>query len=369
MMKNDKAMKQPSLELESEAGLSACFEDVYPDATVKISRDQYSVFEIRRMIRDTGELILDPEFQRKRVWKLEQERELIESVLMGIPIPVFYVFEDMEGKKQIVDGRQRISAIVRYLDNEFFLDNLKMLPQFDKKKFNELAPLYQSKIERYQVSVYVIEPPTPERVKYDIFDRVNRGGTRLNSQEMRHALYSGASTRLLKKLSKFTAFKKATGNGVKGVRMRDQYIILRFLGFHLWRQQELEFQYKSKPDELLAMVMQTINSFSSERIEALEKMFNVAMSRSFEVLGPDGFRFQTYNVNKRPINMALFEAMAHFFALVNLDGLDKAALKKDLDELKIVFDNSDFFKGRVDSTTSVEYRFKAVEALAGRKET
>lgn len=97
-------------------------------------------------------------------------------------------------------------------------------------------------------------------------------------------------------------------------------------------------------------------------------MFNLAMSRSFEVLGPDGFRFQTYNVNKRPINMALFEAMAHFFAMVNLDGLDKAALKRDLDELKTAFDNSGFFKGRVDSTTSVEYRFKSVESLAGRKE-
>jgi hypothetical protein len=368
MMQKDKNMKPPQLELESEAGLSACFEDVYPDATVKISRDQYSVFEIRRMIRDTGELILAPEFQRHLVWKPEQERELIESVLMGIPIPVFYVFEDMEGKKQVVDGRQRISAIVRYLDNAFFLDNLKMLPQFNKKRFKDLDPLYQSKIERYQVSVYVIEPPTPERVKYDIFDRVNRGGTRLNSQEMRHALYSGSSTRMLKKLSKSSAFKNATGNGVKGVRMRDQYIILRFLGFHLWRQKELEFQYKSNPDELLAKAMQTINSYSPERSEVLEKMFNLAMSRSFEVLGPDGFRFQTYNVNKRPINMALFEAMAHFFALVKLDGLDKAALKKNLDDLKTAFDNSGFFKGRVDSTASVEYRFKAVEALAGRKE-
>lgn len=139
-MQKDKNMKLPQLKLESEAGLSACFEDVYPDATVKISRDQYSVFEIRRMIRDTGELILAPEFQRHLVWKPEQERELIESVLMGIPIPVFYVFEDMEGKKQVVDGRQRISAIVRYLDNAFFLDNLKMLPQFNKKRFTDRDP-------------------------------------------------------------------------------------------------------------------------------------------------------------------------------------------------------------------------------------
>lgn len=96
-----------------------------------------------------------------------------------------------------MDGLQRISAIVRYLDNVFFLDNLKMLPQFNKKRFKDLDPLYQSKIERYQVSVYVIEPPTPERVKYDIFDRVNRGGTRLNSQEMRHESLDFAPLTLL----------------------------------------------------------------------------------------------------------------------------------------------------------------------------
>jgi len=177
--------------LEGEAGLFPCTEEVYPDATVKISRDQYSIFEIRRMLKDTKDLIIAPEFQRNAVWKIEQERELIESVLMGIPIPIIYVFEDEDGKKQVVDGRQRITAIVRYLDNAFALDNLRMLPRFNRKRFKELEPLYQSKLERYQIFLYVIEPPTPERVKYDIFDRVNRGGTRLNNQEMRNALYSG----------------------------------------------------------------------------------------------------------------------------------------------------------------------------------
>ena len=97
--------------LEGEEGFSSPSEDVYPDATVKISRDQYSIFEIRRMLKDTKELIIDPEFQRNYVWKIEQERELIESVLMGVPIPIIYVFEDEVGKKQVVDGRQRIHAI------------------------------------------------------------------------------------------------------------------------------------------------------------------------------------------------------------------------------------------------------------------
>lgn len=350
--------------LEGEEGLSPSLEDVYPDAIVKISRDQYSISEIRRMLKDTKELIIDPEFQRNPVWKIEQERELIESVLMGIPIPIIYVFEEKDGKKQVVDGRQRIHAIVRYLDNRFALDNLKMLPRFNKKRFKELDPLYQSKLERYQIPLYVIEPPTSERVKYDIFDRVNRGGTRLNNQEMRNALYSGQSTKLLKKLSKSKAFQDATGSGVKERRMRDQYIILRFLAFHFWRKKRIDFRYKSNPDDFLADVMKTTNKYTPDQIYQVELSFQQAMSQSFAILGADGFRFEAYNVNRRPINMALFEALAHFFTLVDIEAMDRSTLKKDITELKRIFDKSGYFKSRVDSRISVEYRFSEVEKLA-----
>jgi hypothetical protein len=351
--------------LEGEEGLSLSTEDVYPDATVKISRDQYSIFEIRRMLNDTKELIIDPEFQRNAVWKNEQERELIESVLMGIPIPIIYVFEDKDGKKQVVDGRQRIHALVRYLGNAFALDNLKMLPRFNKKRFKELEPLYQSKLERYQIPMYVIEPPTPERVKYDIFDRVNRGGTRLNNQEMRNALYSGQSTMLLKKLSKSKSFEDATSGGVKNRRMRDQYVILRFLAFHLWRNGSLAFNYKSNPDEFLADAMKTINEYTPEQIHQIEARFQHAMSQSFAIIGPDGFRFEAKNVNMRPINMALFETLSHFFTLIDIEAMNTNILKKNLSALKIEFDKSGYFSSRVDSTTSVEYRFEKVEKLAG----
>ncbi|MFA7192988.1 MAG: DUF262 domain-containing protein, partial [Bacilli bacterium] len=116
---------QKIIKFEGEETLKSRLIDVYPDAVVKISRDQYSIFEIRRMVVETKEFVLDPEFQRNNVWRLSQERELVESVLMGIPIPVIYVFENDEGIKQVVDGRQRINAFVRFLDNQFTLDGLK----------------------------------------------------------------------------------------------------------------------------------------------------------------------------------------------------------------------------------------------------
>jgi hypothetical protein len=133
-------------ELEAESGLEPDRGEVYPNATVKVSRDQYSTFEIKRMIEETQEILLAPGFQRGRVWKTEQKCELIESILMGIPIPVVYVFEDTAGIKQMVDGRQRISAIIDYMNGRFALKGLRMLPSFDGKRFKGLEPLYRSKL-------------------------------------------------------------------------------------------------------------------------------------------------------------------------------------------------------------------------------
>ncbi len=352
--------------LEAEEGLNhdSPDPDIYPDATVKISRDQYSAFEIKRMAEETGDLVIAPPFQRRLVWKMDQKRELIESILMGIPMPVVYVFEDENGQKQVVDGRQRISTIISFMNNEFKLDKLKMLPSFNGQKFQDLNPLYKSKVERYQIPVYIIEPPTPERVKYDIFDRVNRGGTQLNHQEMRNALYQGYSTELLKKISKSDSFKKATGNGVKPARMRDQYIILRFFAFYLQRTVNLKFRYKSNIDELLAETMKHLNAMQASEVESLQQLFITAMNRSYSILGPDGFRFAPANINRRPVNMALFEVLAYFFAVTDTDHCDQQDLRTRLHELKDELDRSGYISSKVDSTSSVEYRFSKVEKIS-----
>lgn len=349
--------------LEGESGLNASADDVYPHAVVKISRDQYSAFEIKRMVEETKELQLDPEFQRNQVWKPEQKRELIESLLMGIPIPVIYVFENEQGIKQIVDGRQRITTIIDFMNNKFALKDLTMLLDFDNKKFADLEPIYRSKLERYQLFVYVIEPPTPERVKYDIFDRVNRGGTQLNNQEMRNALYYGQATKLLKELAATEAFLNATGRAISPKRMRDQYVILRFLAFYLLRKKQLSFEYKSNLDDFLAAAMKWLNRAGQNDLDNLKEIFTKAMNLSYKLLGEDAFRFEVTNVNRRPINMALFESISYFFAVSDIDESNKSNVRVSLEQLKDTFDKSIASTGRVDTTSGVNYRFSEVEKL------
>ena len=170
---------------------------IYPNAEVRVEKAQYSIMHLHTLCLKRKELIIDPDFQRHDVWKQRQKSELIESILMGIPIPLMYLFEDKNGKKQVVDGRQRISAILDFLEGKFKLNNLRILKQFNGCCFADLDLKQQGVIEDFQLLFYIIQPPTPERVKYDIFDRVNRGGTPFNKQEISYALYRGRFTRLL----------------------------------------------------------------------------------------------------------------------------------------------------------------------------
>jgi hypothetical protein len=100
--------------VENESGLEINGDDdslsIYPNAEVRVEKVQYSVLHLKRLYENRKELILNPDFQRKYVWKGKQRAELIESILMGIPIPIMYFFETADGRKQVVDGRQRITS-------------------------------------------------------------------------------------------------------------------------------------------------------------------------------------------------------------------------------------------------------------------
>ncbi|WP_298496535.1 DUF262 domain-containing protein [Helicobacter sp. UBA3407] len=351
-------------ELEGESSLnteSQDYEQIYPLESIRIEKGRMSLFEIKRR-QERGDIQLDPEFQREKVWDSKQKSELIESILMGIPIPVFYFFEAKDTTIQVVDGRQRISTFIDFMNNKFKIGDLNIIKSIAGKKFSELEPIQQRKIEDYQIETYTIQPPTPEQVKFNIFDRVNRGGTRLNNQEMRNALYQGESTKLIKELSELEIFKQATGDSIKTNHMKDRYMILRFIGFYLYRTKNLkDIEYKGSIDGFLAEVMQFLNTTKDTYlIGEIEKDFKDSMDFAFNHYGEDIFRFDNPDgINRRPINMALFESLAYLFVLCK--NSNKIPRKVSIKSLKKKFDNSGYFSSSIDSAPSVEYRFNKVE--------
>ena len=199
----------------------------YPEK-VEFSRNNFSIYEIKRII-DNKEIILDPDFQRKsNIWKLPQKSKLIESILMAIPLPLFYFAENKNGGLSVVDGLQRLFAIKDFMNDKYELKDISYLQKLNGLKFSQLERDTQQRIERYQLQVNVMSSNTPEYIKLNIFQRINSGSTPLNKQEMRHALYHGKSTKLLKELSECDEFKNATAAKLNTVRMKDRYIILSF---------------------------------------------------------------------------------------------------------------------------------------------
>ena len=363
--------------LEGESyNSSAEVNEVYPNAEVRVTRAQYSTLHIKRLVEDRKELIIDPDFQRGNVWAKKQGAELVESILMGIPIPVMYLFEMRDGKKQVVDGRQRISAILDFLNDKLVLKDLKILPEYNDCKFSDLDAKMQGIFEDSQMYFYIIQPPTPERVKYDIFDRVNRGGTRLTNQEMRNALYRGKSTRLISELSKTEEFLRATGHGISPKRKKDNYVILRTISFYLLyrkadvvlKQNGEAIEYKSDIDDFLAKMMIFINEKASDELIAdCRTMFLRAMNNSYRIMGEDAYRFAAYEdesgkSRKRPINMPLFEMLAYIFSddcVTNNSQITRDAINK----FKDTYDYQKMLMSNVDSSTNVTERFSTAKKL------
>ena len=274
--------------------------EVYPDAVLNIDRVPASVFQLkRRHDKSPSRLNLGPEFQRELVWNARQKSELIESILMGIPLPLFYVKEDEEGVYTIVDGKQRLSTMFDFIDNKFALGNLKILKDYKGKYFKTLLPAEQSRIEDFALTLHVIKPPTSDQVTFDLFDRVNRSGTRLNNQEMRNALYQGNVTKMLKDLAETEEFKMAVGGEDLSKRMKDRYMILRFLSFYLWKcgksidlDANEPLQYKSNLEDFLSKSMRYVNKLSDEELQCLdfENIFKATMVTCCALLGKDCFR-------------------------------------------------------------------------------
>jgi hypothetical protein len=341
-----------------------------PDTPIRIAKEQYSVFQLLRKEKQQR-IVLSPDFQRNDAWNNTDRSELIESVLLGIPLPLIYLFEDENGVRQVIDGKQRITALKRFIYNDLRLVDLKVLPNLVGKKFAEIDPYLQAKLEDFQLNTYVIQPPTPEYVKYIIFERVNRSGTRLSPQEMRHGLYQGKVTQLLEDLTTSDAFLTATSKSINPERMRDKYLILRFIAFYLYRTQQLgNYQYNADIDDLLAYTMKFINTKATdETINNIKQACKIGLNNAFQLLGTDAFRFKAKeNGKRRRINMGLFEMLVFALHEQDYSSLNGSLINcndliKQVSILKQELDSKGIFSSNIDSQASIEHRFEIADKI------
>lgn len=345
-------------------------DNVYPDAILNIVRDTASVFQLKRKWERNPPLLdLTPPFQRELVWTTKQKCELIESILMGIPLPAFYMREDINGVYIVVDGKQRLSALFDFIDEKFKLDNLSILKDKNKCYFRDLSPIEQNKIEDYSLNVNVIKSPTEDRVTFDLFDRVNRSGTKLNNQEMRNALYQGTSTKLIDELAKIEPFLKATEKSLPRKHMKDRYFVLRFIAFYLWQERlsiDVEtgerLEYKSNVEDFLGKTMRYLNTLPTNDyiVSQIKEVFRRVMKRAVEVILPlGGFRLPTEDgKQRRPLNMAFFESLSYL--LVKTFDKSNEYIESIYRELLQDKDYISTLTYSVDSTPQIQKRYKII---------
>jgi hypothetical protein len=270
---------------------------------------------------------LDPDFQRSRgIWSESKKSQLIESLLLRIPLPTFYVAE-VEGDGglgddswAVVDGIQRLSTIAQFVIPKSVelpalrLRGLQYLEKEEGKTFAELPSALQLRVLESQFTMQVIRKTTPEPVKLNIFARINTGGVPLSAQELRHALTPGPARQLLKDLAQSEAFRNAVAHSVSPSRMADREMVLRFLAF---RVQDPEHYRNQDLDYFLRAVMEGINSWTEATADKHRLEFALAMETSVRVFGDDAFR-KRYSPQdpRRPVSKALFEAVAVAIASV-----------------------------------------------------
>jgi hypothetical protein len=284
-------------------------------------------FTLREVVEQINEKTIDlaPDFQRDYVWKARQRTRLIESILLGIPLPAFYFNQDSDGSYQVVDGVQRLSTVRLFMADGHSLDkqDLEYLTKLHGHTYSNLDVADLRRFRSTQIVVHVIEPQTPDEVKYDIFGRVNTLGSPLSTQEIRHAMSKDTSRSFLRSLAELEAFDVATGWKFweKGRlvrnsgRMMNQELALRFCAFR--RYDEADYKRFGSLDAFLVDFTKRLDGRTdgarvteSDR-GALRSEFERAMTNAAQVLGYNAFRRLTPGQPRRgPVNRAVFESQA-----------------------------------------------------------
>lgn len=410
---DDEALRQKldllyiQLESESAIGVENEEDDFYTDPfdpdEISINTRTFTMDGCLRRLTQ-GTIILNPGFQRQEVWTIDKKSRLIESLMLRIPIPMFYVSSDENGTLTMVDGLQRFSTIrdfilgKKYLSTRdekdngdgFRLQDLEFWKEYEGRTFKELPTNIVNRILETEFTFTVINPGTPEELRRNIFKRINTGGLPLSSQEIRNALYIGQATTLLNELASLDIFKKATDYSIKDQRMEDKELILRFVAFLVRRYSS--FNKLVNIDTWLSDTMLIVNalpnldsrnfkkqvnkpnatidirSIALLSVDSIRESFILAMKRAKKLFGSHAFRKSYPGKRRTPINKSLFETWGVLLSGITEEQFDKLYELRDemMVEYRNLINDNDFviiISRDSMKPTSVKKRFEFIRNL------
>lgn len=387
-----------------EAEVSLLSNEPFDPASISIEPKVIPMDTLLRRLRQ-GSIRLAPSFQRNYVWDAERRSQLIESLMLRIPLPMFYVAANEDGSWDVVDGLQRLTTIRDFLLGEEMSDEgKKAIPaatpftltklefwgdRFNGKTFKQICSDSKqarivNNIMETEMRFTVINPGTPEGVKRNIFKRINTGGMPLTAQEIRHALYQGHASKLLQTLVAQKAFQRAVDYSIDDSRMTARELALRFLAFHLLGTES----YLGDMDRFLSNTMRVINeapriskaqlerifsphplpTIATISLDVLAITFEHSMKRCHQFFGAYAFRKAVPENRRTPVNKALFESWSTIMADMPEEHFQRLVKKKK--EFLVAYGEllhkEDFERAisrDASSISGVRYRYRALREL------
>lgn len=260
-----------------------------------------------------------PGFQRKFVWKLPQASRLVESFLLGLPVPAIFLYTEQDGTLMVIDGQQRLLSICYFFEGYFGPADLRRRTIFSLSGLNEKSPYagttYQKLRDRNKPSfnrlndsvlrAFVIKQltPTDNTSVYHIFERLNTGGVQLASQEIRNCVYHGNFNTLLHELNLNGDWRAVYGKAKADERQRDVELILRFFALN-----QNAKGYTKPMKDFLSRYMATHRNANPIQSATFRKRFSSTMTAIRSSLGDKPFHIRS------GLNAAVFDSCAVAFS-------------------------------------------------------
>lgn len=277
--------------------------------------------------------ILQPDFQRRITWDTKKRSKLIESFIMNIPVPPVFLYEENFSTYVVMDGLQRISAIIDFYNDVYSLVGLEEWPELNGKKYSQLPQKIKEGIDRRQLSAITLlkestgDIITADKMKKIVFERLNTGGVQLEDQEIRNALYQGPFNDCCIELSENRLFKRLWRlEGASGKELENNYeldeessllaaknrmirrmynveLVLRYFAMRTIN------NYSGKLSKYLDTYLVHANSYSPEDIGRLKKAFIDCIKQADSLFGDKAFCvFRNDKGWSQPQNM-IYDAM------------------------------------------------------------
>lgn len=316
-----------------------------------------------------GQLDLQPKFQREYVWRLKPElpSRLIESILLKIPIPPIYLGKMPGGRLEVIDGQQRLTTLLDFVSNKFALQRLHRMGSLNGKHFKELSIEQQDKILDEPIRTTVIDAAGNTELRYEIFERLNRGSMALNEQELRNCVYRGPFNDLLAELEWDPYWRKVKGGAEPEPRFKEREVILRFFAFA----NRLP-QYTGNLKGFLNEYMAQYAPRDEAALKAHGALFRQTMQNIYTVFGNHSARLYEVNAKSRnggwdtKFSVAALDMQAS--ALMNRQPLKVQQAAEQIREMflfTLLTDREvqDAISRRTGSTVQTKIRFQKFKAV------